>query len=131
MFFTEKYSTIEYFLLLQVTSCYNVPHKERLSERYVAINTEYDKAMLNFHSRMNRQERLVGWYTTRYPFESTSMAENSKLIHDYYRGECVNASPIQLVFDSSLSGNLGIMAFISKTNANDQNGVKSSLQVKK
>lgn len=68
--------------------------------------------MFKFHKRIYRRDSIVGWYTTTTP-DGAQIVDNSSLIHDFYRGECVE--PVHLVVDTTLAGdNLGIRAFVSQ-----------------
>jgi translation initiation factor 3 subunit F len=87
--------------VVEVTESFAVPHMERKDELFVAINKEYHKQMISFHRRINRKERIVGWYTTTSP-EGALINDNSSLIHDFYSAECEN--PIHIVVDTTLAG---------------------------
>lgn len=87
--------------VVEVTEAFGVPHMEKRDELFVAINKDYHKQMFSFHRRINRKERIVGWYTTTSP-EGALINDNSSLIHDFYSAECEN--PIHIVVDTTLAG---------------------------
>ena len=87
--------------VVEVTEAFGVPHMEKRDELFVAINKDYHKQMFAFHRRINRKERIVGWYTTTSP-EGALINDNSSLIHDFYSAECEN--PIHIVVDTTLAG---------------------------
>jgi translation initiation factor 3 subunit F len=96
---------------VEISECFGVPHQEKSSEGYVAINMDYHKSMFACHSRINRREVICGWYTTTTP-DGAFIIDNSSLINEFYEGEC--QAPIHLVVDSTLSGGtMGIRAFVS------------------
>lgn len=87
---------------IEITECFGVPHMEKKDELFVAINKDYHKTMYNFHRRINRKEKIVGWYTTT-SAEGALINDNSSLIHDFYSQECEN--PVHIVVDTTLAGN--------------------------
>ena len=97
--------------VVEVTEAFGVPHMEKRDELFVAINKDYHKQMFAFHRRINRKERIVGWYTTTSP-EGALINDNSSLIHDFYSAECEN--PIHLVVDTALAGDtMSVRGFTS------------------
>jgi hypothetical protein len=56
----------------------------------VGINRDYFKLMYNFHRRINKKEKIVGWYTTT-TAEGALINDNSSLIQDFYSSECENS----------------------------------------
>lgn len=97
--------------VVEVTDCFGVPHMERKDELFVAINKDYHKTMHAFHRRINRREKIVGWYTTT-SAEGALINDNSSLIHDFYSLECEN--PVHVVVDTTLAGDmLGVRGFCS------------------
>jgi hypothetical protein len=87
---------------IEITECFGVPHMEKKDELFVAINKDYHKTMYNFHRRINRKEKIVGWYTTT-SAEGALINDNSSLIHDFYSQECDH--PVHIVVDTTLAGN--------------------------
>ena len=87
---------------IEITECFGVPHMEKKDELFVAINKDYHKTMYNFHRRINRKEKIVGWYTTT-SSEGALINDNSSLIHDFYSQECEH--PVHIVVDTTLAGN--------------------------
>ena len=86
---------------------------EKKDELVVAINKEYHKSMYNFHKRINRKEKIIGWFTTA-SSEGSLINDNSSLIHDFYSAECTD--PIHLVVDTTLAGNImGVRGFLSES----------------
>lgn len=84
--------------LIEVTSCYVVPHQET-SEGEIAFDEEYNTKMLGLKKVMSSSEEVVGWFATT--------AENGQMvdyltcfIHDYY-GQMCGASTIHLVVDTA------------------------------
>jgi translation initiation factor 3 subunit F len=68
--------------------------------------------MYAFHRRINKREKLVGWYTTTSP-EGALINHNSSLINDFFLADC--ASPIHIVVDTSLvSDKVDVRGFISQ-----------------
>lgn len=100
------------FLLFQVTECFGVPHTENKDEMSIGINSDYFKSMYNFHRRINKKEKIVGWYTTT-TSEGALINDNSSLIQDFFSSECEN--PIHLVVDTTLAGeDMGVRGFMSQ-----------------
>ena len=89
--------------VIEITECFGVPHMEKKDELFVAINKDYHKTMYNFHRRINRKEKIVGWYTTT-SAEGALINDNSSLIHDFYSQECEH--PVHIVVDTTLAGNV-------------------------
>lgn len=97
---------------IEITDAFGVPHLEKSDEAYVAINKDYHKTMFEFHNKINRQEQIVGWYSTTLP-NGSWIVDNSSLVHDFYSNECDN--PIHLMIDTTLTGgNMRVRAFMSR-----------------
>lgn len=108
---------------VEVTNCFAVPHAERDEE--VAIGKDFNRQMLALHLRANRNETVVGWYATAFPeaedqdttVSNRCLANTSSLIHEFYTGECDDASmdsPVHLVVDTSLvNDSIGLKGYIS------------------
>ena len=88
----------------------------------MAIGKDFNRQMLALHLRANRNETLVGWYTTALPpspeSDSTAgyrcIADTSSLIHEFYTDEC-DDDPIHLVVDTSLqTDSLALRAYRSE-----------------
>lgn len=94
--------------VVEIKNCFPVPHSEKDGE--VAVGKDYNQTMYKLHSKVNRNEMVVGWYATSsfgHPINETSA-----LIHEFYGSIC--AQPVHLVLDTSLeSGSLDSTAFIS------------------
>lgn len=68
--------------------------------------------MYNFHRRINKKEKIVGWYTTT-TAEGVLLNDNSSLIQNFYSDECEN--PVHLVVDTTLAGeDMGVRGFMSQ-----------------
>lgn len=69
--------------------------------------------MYNFHRRINKKEKIVGWYTTT-TAEGVLLNDNSSLIQNFYSSECEN--PVHLVVDTTLAGeDMGVRGFMSQS----------------
>lgn len=69
--------------------------------------------MYNFHRRINKKEKIVGWYTTT-TAEGVLLNDNSSLIQHFYSTECEN--PVHLVVDTTLAGDdMGVRGFMSQS----------------
>ncbi|XP_031566735.1 eukaryotic translation initiation factor 3 subunit F-like [Actinia tenebrosa] len=79
--------------LVEVKSCFGVPHNESADE--VAVELEYAKSMYELANKANPKEQIVGWYAT-----GPDVTEHSLLIHEYYSRETNN--PIHLTVDTTL-----------------------------
>ncbi|KXJ24911.1 eukaryotic translation initiation factor 3 subunit F [Exaiptasia diaphana] len=91
--------------LVEVKSCFGVPHNESADE--VAVELEYAKSMFELSHKANPKEQIVGWYAT-----GPDVTEHSLLIHEYYSRETNN--PIHLTVDTTLKGHkMGIKAYQS------------------
>ena len=84
--------------LIEVTSCYVVPHQET-EEGEIAFDEEYNTKMLSLKKVMGPGEEVVGWFATA--------AENGQMvdyltcfIHDYY-GQMCGSSTVHLVVDTA------------------------------
>lgn len=78
----------------------------------MAINKDYHKTMFEFHNRINRREKIIGWFSTTFP-NGNWIVDNSSLVHDFYSNECEN--PIHLVVDTRMAdGNMCVRAFMSR-----------------
>ena len=82
----------------------------------VAVDMDFDRDMLKLHQRVNRNEVLVGWYSTfqtSSPTKVTPSPENkmhSVYIHDYYSR--FDPQAIFLTVDTTLrNGRLEIKAY--------------------
>jgi translation initiation factor 3 subunit F len=74
---------------------------------------DYHKAMYTARRHINRREVIVGWFSTTTE-EGQTINDNSTLIHEFYEKECGGSSPIHLVVDTTLNGDLmGVRAFLS------------------
>jgi translation initiation factor 3 subunit F len=94
---------------VEVTNCFAVPHAERGDE--VAIGKDFNKQMLNLHLRGNRKEAVVGWYATA---ASTTIADTSSLIHEFYATEVDDGDPVHVTVDTRLlQDQLNVCAYIS------------------
>jgi translation initiation factor 3 subunit F len=92
-----------------------VPHLERSDEAYVAINKDFHKTMLDFFLKVNKRERIVGWFATTMPDSGAWIVDNTSLIHDFFASECSN--PIHVVVDTALaagSSDIHVRAFSSR-----------------
>jgi translation initiation factor 3 subunit F len=79
----------------------------------VGINRDYFQSMYNFHRRINKKEKIVGWYTTT-TAEGALINDNSSLIQEFYSSECEN--PVHLVVDTTLAGeDMGVRGFMSQS----------------
>lgn len=89
-----------------------VPHHEKTDEAYVAINKDYHNSMLSFKRQLNKQERVIGWFSTIVGEEFVS--DNCSLIHEFYSHEC--AEPIHLVVNTNVKGakHMEIRSYVSK-----------------
>lgn len=99
--------------VIEVTNAFAVPHTEKedagTGESEVAVGQSFNKSMFNLLSRVNQQEKIVGWYATS---QGTAINDSSSLIHEFYTSECENA--IHLVVDTSLgTKGVEIRAFYS------------------
>jgi translation initiation factor 3 subunit F len=69
--------------------------------------------MYSFHKRINKKEKIVGWYTTT-TAEGVLLNDNSSLIQNFYSSECEN--PVHLVVDTTLAGeDMGVRGFLSQS----------------
>lgn len=94
-----------------MTECFAVPFTEKVNEVYVAIDLKYHKHMYSFHRRNNKNEVIVGWYTTS-TAQGQFITDNTSLMYDFYSKECDN--PIHISVDTSLlSDNLSTRGFVS------------------
>jgi len=94
-----------------VTECFAVPFQEKVNEVYVAIDLKYHKHMYSFHRRNNKNEVIVGWYTTS-TAQGQFITDNTSLMYDFYSKECDN--PVHISVDTSLlSDNLSTRGFVS------------------
>ena len=95
--------------VVEVTNAYAVPHTESGGE--VAVGQAFNKSMFGPLSRVNPEERVVGWYATGAGGEGDEGAllnESSSLIHDFYSREC--DAPVHVVVDCGLKDGKGIEA---------------------
>jgi len=89
---------------VEVTNCFHVPHTEGDD---VAVDMDYAHTMFELHRQVNRNEQVVGWYST-----GDHVTEHSLLIHEFYARE--NKNPIHLTVDTTLkSERLGLKAYVS------------------
>jgi len=95
----------------------------------VGINRDYFKLMYNFHRRINKKEKIVGWYTTT-TAEGALINDNSSLIQDFYSSECENS--VHLVVDTTLAGeDMGVRGFMSQNMVlGDSNLANKFLEIK-
>lgn len=97
---------------VDVSNAFAVPHTERADsngESEVAVGQAFNKTMYGLLSRVNKREKIVGWYATS---NGTPITDSSSLIHEFYLNECENA--IHIVVDTSLGqGGIDIKAFAS------------------
>ena len=104
--------------VLEVTDCYAVPFQEsKDSEKlYVGIDEEYHKSMYSFAKRVNKKERVLGWYASTTP-SGTLIIDQSSMISDFYtkKTEFGALNPLHLVVDTTLSGtDVKIRGFVSR-----------------
>jgi len=67
--------------------------------------------MYSFHRRNNKNEVIVGWYTTS-TIHGQFITDNTSLMYDFYSKECNN--PVHICVDTSLlSDNLITRGFVS------------------
>jgi translation initiation factor 3 subunit F len=85
--------------LIEVTSCYCVPHQET-AEGEIAFDEDYNTKMLSLKKAMAQGEEIVGWFATT--------AENGQtvdyltcFIHDYYGRLLDDTSIVHLVVDTA------------------------------
>jgi translation initiation factor 3 subunit F len=95
-----------------VKNSFPVPHIE--GDDQVAVDMDYHNNMLKLHQRVNKNEVVVGWYST-----GAQITYVSSLIHDVYQTEAEKNKgdePVHLTVDTSLTNNsLGVKAFMGKT----------------
>ncbi|KAJ1912490.1 hypothetical protein H4219_005581 [Mycoemilia scoparia] len=104
--------------IVEVRSCYAVPHYENETE--VEMDMEYHGQMYKLHNRVNQKEVVVGWYST-----GLKISKYAPLIHDFYVKAAKASkvpSPVYLLVDTELTGNkLGISAYGSLPVGTDKN----------
>jgi translation initiation factor 3 subunit F len=85
--------------------------------------------MYSFHRRINKKEKIVGWYTTT-TAEGVLLNDNSSLIQNFYSSECEN--PVHLVVDTTLAGeDIGVRGFMSQSMIlGDSNLANKFLEIK-
>lgn len=100
---------------IEITECFVVPHHEKVSDAYVAINKDYHNNMVNFRKQINKREFVVGWFSTTSTTSSAYVTDNCSLIHEFFANECED--PVHLVVDTVLSPDvehMNIKAYMSK-----------------
>ncbi|KAH8071813.1 hypothetical protein JL720_11313 [Aureococcus anophagefferens] len=88
--------------VVEVSNAYAVPHTESGGE--VAVGQAFNKSMFGLLSRVNSEERVVGWYATG--GGGAVQDDGTALIHDFYSREC--AAPVHVVVDASLRDGKGV-----------------------
>ena len=88
--------------VVEVSNAYAVPHTESGGE--VAVGQAFNKSMFGLLSRVNPEERVVGWYATG--GGGAVQDDGTALIHDFYSREC--AAPVHVVVDASLRDGKGV-----------------------
>jgi len=89
---------------VEITNCFTVPHMEGDD---VSVDMDFAHTMYELHRQVNRNEVVVGWYST-----GADVSEHSLLIHEFYSREHKN--PVHLTIDTTLKGDrLGIKAYVS------------------
>jgi len=89
---------------MEITNCFTVPHTEGDE---VAVDMDFARTMYELHKQVNRNELVVGWYSTGH-----EVTEHSLLLHEYYAREAKN--PIHLTVDTTLkTGHMGMKAYVS------------------
>jgi translation initiation factor 3 subunit F len=100
---------------IEITECFVVPHHEKVSDAYVAINKDYHNNMVNFRKQINKRELVVGWFSTTSSNCGPYVTDNCSLIHALYANECED--PVHLVVDTVLgpdTDHVNIKAYMSK-----------------
>lgn len=93
--------------VIEIKSCYVVPHNESADQ--VAVDINHHKTMSELHQKVNPQEVIVGWFST-----GLSISSSDALIQEFYSKEC--ASPVHLVVDAALSTQRFVTkAYVSRT----------------
>ena len=90
--------------VVEVTNSYAVPHTET-KEGEVAVGQQFNKTMASLLSRVNANERVVGWYAT-VGHDGAHANDSSSLIHEFYARECGRA--VHVVVDPRLDGDKGV-----------------------
>lgn len=93
--------------VVDVKSCYAVPHNENLDQ--IAVDIAHHRTMYDLHQRVSPQEVVVGWFST-----GPSISNSDALIQDFYAKECSN--PLYMVIDTTLSNKkFNISAYVART----------------
>jgi len=93
--------------VIEVNSCFMVPHKETVEE--VAVDKMAAHRMFELHKKANPVDTIVGWFAT-----GNAINEHSLLIHEFYTGACVK-EPIHILVEtiSKINRRIDVKAFVS------------------
>lgn len=92
--------------VIEVTSCFSVPHSESLEQ--VSVDINHHRTMLELHQKVYPGEGIVGWFST-----GSEVSSIDTLIQDFYAN--VTSNPVYLLIDTGLQNDkLSIQAHISR-----------------
>jgi translation initiation factor 3 subunit F len=99
---------------IEITNCFGEPFVEEVDKIEIKTNPEYHKQMYNAHLLINKQEVIVGWYSTTSP-NGALITNTSSVINTFYAKQCGDELPIHIVVDSTLAGDsMSVRAFVAK-----------------
>jgi translation initiation factor 3 subunit F len=99
--------------VVNIKNCFRVPHKEK--EEQVAVDMEYHKNMLALQNRVNKDEVVVGWYST-----GADVTYISSLMHEVYKNEVKGTQdelePVHVTVDVNLTDfKMAVKAYYGET----------------